>query len=115
MKAQEYVTGARVAGCSNFRIITRYVLPNVLPSIIVLSTMRVASAILAAASLNFLGLGAQPPTPEWGAILNSARLHLRRAWWLFMFPGLAIMITVLSMNLLGDGIRDALDPKLRNR
>jgi peptide/nickel transport system permease protein len=113
VRSQDYILAAQVVGCGSRRIITRYIVPNILPSIIVLATLRVATAILAAAGLSFLGLGAQPPSPEWGAILNTARTYLRRAWWFFTFPGLAIMITVLSMNLFGDGVRDALDPRLR--
>lgn len=113
VREQDYVLSARVIGCTDARIIFRYVVPNVLPAVIVLTTLRVATAILTAAGLSFLGLGAQPPTPEWGAILSSARDYLRRAWWFMTFPGLAIMITVLSINMFGDGLRDALDPKLR--
>lgn len=113
VKEEDYVLGARVVGCSDARIIFRYIVPNVLPTVIVLTTLRVATAILTAAGLSFLGLGAQPPTPEWGAILSAARVYLRQAWWFTTFPGLAIMITVLSINLFGDGLRDALDPKLR--
>jgi peptide/nickel transport system permease protein len=113
VREEDYVLGARVVGCSDARIIFRYIVPNVLPTVIVLTTLRVATAILTAAGLSFLGLGAQPPTPEWGAILSAARVYLRQAWWFTTFPGLAIMITVLSINLFGDGLRDALDPKLR--
>jgi peptide/nickel transport system permease protein len=113
VREEDYVLGARVVGCSDARIIFRYIVPNVLPTVIVLTTLRVATAILTAAGLSFLGLGAQPPTPEWGAILSAARIYLRQAWWFTTFPGLAIMITVLSINLFGDGLRDALDPKLR--
>lgn len=113
VKEEDYVLGARVVGCSDVHIIFRYIVPNVLPTVVVLTTLRVATAILTAASLSFLGLGAQPPTPEWGAILSAARIYLRQAWWFTTFPGLAIMITVLSINLFGDGLRDALDPKLR--
>jgi len=113
VKEEDYVLGARVVGCSDTRIIFRYIVPNVLPTVIVLTTLRVATAILTAAGLSFLGLGAQPPTPEWGAILSAARVYLRQAWWYTTFPGLAIMITVLSINMFGDGLRDALDPKLR--
>ena len=90
----------------------RYILPNVLPSVIVLATLGLAWAILAASGLSFLGLGAQPPTPEWGAMLSFGRAYLRQAWWITTFPGLAIMVTVLGMNMLGDGLRDALDPKV---
>ncbi|MBC7232720.1 MAG: ABC transporter permease [Chloroflexi bacterium] len=109
----DYVTGARAVGCNNNRIMLRYILPNALPPLIVLMTVGVAGAILTASGLSFLGLGAQPPTPEWGAMLNAGRTYLRQAWWVAVFPGLAITITVLSINMLGDGLRDALDPKLR--
>lgn len=112
IRAMDYVTGARAIGCTPGRIIWRYILPNVLPSVIVLATLGLASAILAASGLSFLGLGAQPPTPEWGAMLSFGRAYLRQAWWITTFPGLAIMVTVLGMNMLGDGLRDALDPKV---
>ncbi len=108
-----YVEAARALGCSDIRIMFKHVLPNVLAPAIVLSTIQVATAILAASSLGFLGLGAQPPIPEWGALLSQARAFMRTAWWLTAFPGMAIMIAVLSMNLVGDGLRDALDPRLR--
>lgn len=113
LKEEEYVLAARALGSSRGRILLRHIVPNVVPSMIVMATLRIATAILTSAGLSFLGLGAQPPTPEWGAILNTSRTYLRRGWWFFTFPGLAIMITVVSMNLLGDGVRDALDPKLR--
>ncbi|MBV7331196.1 ABC transporter permease [Chloroflexi bacterium TSY] len=113
LREMEYVLGARAIGCRGFQIMRRHILPNVLPAIIVLSTLGVASAILTAAALSFIGLGAQPPTPEWGAMLTMGRQFIRQAWWVTTFPGLAIMITVLGINLLGDGLRDALDPRLR--
>ena len=113
LREMEYVLSARAVGCRGFQIIGRHIFPNVLPSIIVLSTLGVASAILTAAALSFIGLGAQPPTPEWGAMLTMGRQFIRQAWWVTTFPGLAIMITVLGINLLGDGLRDALDPRLR--
>lgn len=113
VKALEYVDAMRALGASDVRIVLRHILPNVSAPIIVLSTLGVATAILSAAGLSFVGLGAQPPAPEWGAMLSQARPYLRNEWWLAMFPGLAIMITVLSINLLGDGLRDALDPRLR--
>lgn len=109
----DYVTGARAVGCGGGRIMRRYILPNVLPPLMVLMTLGVGGAILTASGLSFLGLGAQPPAPEWGAMLNSGRTYLRQAWWFAGFPGLAITVTVLSINMLGDGLRDALDPKLR--
>jgi len=113
VREMDYIVGARAIGCRSLRIIVRHILPNVLPSVIVLSTLGVAGAILTAAALSFIGLGAQPPTPEWGAMLTVGRQFLRKAWWLTTFPGLTIMITVLGINLLGDGLRDALDPRLR--
>jgi ABC-type dipeptide/oligopeptide/nickel transport system permease subunit len=106
-----YVDAARVIGAGPLRIMLRHVLPNVLPPVIVAATLGVATAILATSSLSFLGLGAQPPTPEWGAMLAEGRGFLRDAWWLPTFPGLAIMLAVLSVNLIGDGLRDALDPR----
>lgn len=108
-----YVEAARALGCSENRVMFRHVLPNVVSPAIVLSSIEVATATLAASSLGFLGLGAQPPIPEWGALLSQARASMRTAWWLTAFPGMAIMLTVLSMNLIGDGLRDALDPRLR--
>lgn len=113
VRARDYVLSARVTGCGNARIMSHYILPNVLPSVLVLATLGVAGAILTASGLSFLGLGAQPPTPEWGAMLTAGRTYLRQAWWFATFPGLAIMLTVLCINLLGDGLRDALDPRLR--
>jgi peptide/nickel transport system permease protein len=113
IRARDYVTAARAVGCSDTRIMWHYVLPNAIPPVIVLATLGVAGAILTAASLSFIGVGAQPPTPEWGAILTLARQYLQRAWWFTLFPGLAIMVTVLAINMLGDALRDALDPRLR--
>jgi peptide/nickel transport system permease protein len=112
-KEQTYVEAARAIGCSNIRIMVRHILPNTIAPIIVLGTLGIAGAIVAAAALSYLGLGAQPPTPEWGALLSEGRNYLRQAWWITTFPGLAIMLAVLSINLLGDGLRDALDPRLR--
>ena len=112
-KENAYVDAARVIGARDGRIIVRHILPNVLAPVIVLCTLGLAGAILIGASLSFLGLGAQPPTPEWGAILNEGRGLLRLAPWVATFPGIAIMITVLAMNLLGDGLRDALDPRMK--
>lgn len=108
-----YVEAARVMGAKDRRIILRHIMPNILAPVIVLCTLGIAGAILVGASLSFLGLGAQPPTPEWGAILNDGRSILRLAPWVATFPGIAIMITVLAMNLLGDGLRDALDPRMK--
>jgi peptide/nickel transport system permease protein len=90
-----------------------HILPNTMSPIIVLSSLSIAAAILSASGLSFIGLGAQPPTPEWGAMLNQGRTFLREAWWMTTFPGLAIMLTVMSINMIGDGLRDALDPRLR--
>ncbi len=113
LRTQEFVEAARAMGASVGRIIFKHILPNTLAVVIVQSTLQVASAILTAAALGFLGLGAQPPTAEWGAMLSGARQYLRLAPHAVTFPGLAIMMTVLGFNLLGDGIRDALDPKMR--
>ncbi|RIK35779.1 MAG: ABC transporter permease, partial [Chloroflexi bacterium] len=104
---------ARVVGCSDPLIMRRHVLPNVVAPIIVVATLGIAAAILWAAALSFLGLGSQPPTPEWGRMLAEGRNYLREQWWIATFPGMAIMITVLAMNLLGDGLRDTLDPRQR--
>lgn len=112
-KEKDYVLAARLIGCGHARIITRHVLPNAMAPLIVLATLNIGWAMLSAASLGFLGLGAQPPTPEWGNMANTGRLYIQSAPWLIAFPGLAIMITVLATNLLGDGLRDALDPRLR--
>ncbi|HKX17252.1 MAG TPA: ABC transporter permease [bacterium] len=112
-KAFPYVEAARAVGVPSRVILVRHVLPNVAAPIIVLSTLNMAAAILTAAALSFLGLGAQPPQPEWGALLNAGRNWLQRAWWLTTFPGLAIMVTVLAINTLGDGLRDVLDPRLK--
>jgi peptide/nickel transport system permease protein len=113
-KPLTYVEAARAIGCRNDRIILFHILPNVVAPIIVLGTLGVAGAILAAAALSFLGLGAQPPQPEWGALLSEGRNFLLNAWWIATFPGLAIMVTVLAINLLGDAMRDLLDPQLRS-
>jgi peptide/nickel transport system permease protein len=108
-----YVDAARVVGASDLSILLRHILPNVVAPIIVVGTLGVGAAILVAAALSFLGLGSQPPTPEWGRMLSEGRQYLREQWWIATFPGLAIMITVLALNLLGDGLRDALDPRLK--
>lgn len=113
IKNEEYIEAARATGASDFRIIFRYVLPNSLAPIIVQATLCIAGSILAIAGLSFIGLGIQPPTPEWGSMLSSGRQYIRYAWWVCTFPGLAIMISILSLNLFGDGLRDALDPKLK--
>lgn len=113
IKENEFIQAAKALGASDLRIIVRHLLPNCLGPLIVQSTLSMASAILSAAGLSFLGLGAQPPTPEWGAMLSDARSALQIAPWVVTFPGLAIMLNVLGFNLLGDGLRDALDPKLK--
>lgn len=112
LKEKEFIDAARVAGAHHFRIILRHALPNSLSPLIVQATLGVATAILDAAALSFLGLGAQPPTPEWGAMLSQGRAFLRLAPWVTFFPGLAIMLLVMGLNLFGDGLRDALDPRL---
>lgn len=109
----EFVEAARAIGANNFRIITQHVIPNSLAPIIVETTLSVASIILTIAGLSFLGLGVSAPQPEWGAMLASARNYIRDHSYMTLFPGLAIMITILSLNLLGDGLRDALDPRLK--
>lgn len=109
----DYVQAATALGASRLRVIFRYVLPNILAPLTVLATVGVATSILSAAGLSYLGLGAQPPTPEWGAMLSEARSYLRSAWWIATFPGLAIMVVVLAFNLFGDGLRDLFDPRLR--
>ena len=109
----EYVTAARAAGAGNLRIILRHIAPNILGPIIVIASLDVGWIILGIAGLNFLGLGAQPPTPEWGAMLNDARPHLQTVPRLLLLPGAAIFVAVLGFNLLGDGLRDLLDPRIR--
>jgi peptide/nickel transport system permease protein len=111
----DYVLAARTIGCQHARIVVRHILPNVIAPVVVYGTLAIAGAILAGASLNYLGMGAKPPTPEWGLMLAESRDQIRRAWWLATFPGVAIMLTVISINLLGDGLRDAFDPWLKGR
>jgi dipeptide transport system permease protein len=112
-KTRDYVVSARVAGAGPMRLMLKTILPNCLAPLIVQATLSFSTAILDAAALGFLGMGAQPPTPEWGTMLAEAREFILRAWWVVTFPGLAILITVLAINLIGDGLRDALDPKLK--
>ncbi len=112
-KEKEYVEAARLLGVPTPRLLLLHILPNVLAPVLVLATLSVAGAILAAAGLSFIGLGAQLPTPEWGAMLSQGRNYLAVQWWVAAFPGGAIALTVLGVNLLGDGIRDVLDPRLR--
>jgi len=111
----EYVTAARVSGARDASIMFRHILPNVLPPIIVLATLGIAGAIILGSTLSFLGLGIKPPVAEWGNMLSDGRSMMRNFWWVSFFPGLAIMLTVLAINLLGDGLRDALDPRMRRR
>jgi dipeptide transport system permease protein len=111
--AKDYVTAARASGAGTLRLMLKEVLPNCMAPLIVQASLGVSTAILDAAALGFLGLGAQPPSPEWGTMLADAREFVLRAWWVVTFPGLMILITVLAFNLLGDGLRDALDPKLK--
>ena len=111
VKAEDYVEGARAIGLPDFWILLRYILPNVIPPILVQATLTIASAIIAEASLSFLGLGQQPPNPSWGSMLNTAKNFMEQAPWMSFFPGSAIFLIVLGFNLLGDGLRDALDPR----
>jgi peptide/nickel transport system permease protein len=114
LRELEYVTAGRALGGRAARVLLRHIFPNALPPLIVQTTLGIAFAILEAAALGFLGLGAQPPTPEWGAMLaDSYKYFTSGAWWAFFFPGAAIMLSVLGFNLLGDGLRDALDPRMR--
>jgi len=110
---KQYFEAARSLGASHLRLMARHILPNVLPPVLVVTTLGFSTAVLSAAALSFLGLGAQPPTPEWGLELALGRDFIRTAWWIMLFPGLAIAVTVLGFNLLGDGLREALDPRQR--
>jgi dipeptide transport system permease protein len=112
-RTKDYVTAAQVAGASTARVMFKTVLPNCLGPIIVQAALSFSTAVLDAAALGFLGMGAQPPTPEWGTMLAESREFILRAWWVVTLPGLCILITVLAINLMGDGLRDALDPKLK--
>lgn len=111
----DYVLAAEALGVNSWPIMWKHILPNIAAPLIVYATLSVASAILTAAGLSFLGLGAKPPTPEWGIMLSDGRDTLNRAWWVSLFPGLAILVTTLSINFVGDGLRTALDPRLRGR
>jgi len=113
VKTEDYVEAARAVGNSGWRIAFRHILPNIMPALLVQATLTIAAAIIAEASLSFLGLGQQPPAPSWGSMLNTAQRFLTNAPWMAIWPGLAIFLAVLSFNLLGDGLRDALDPKER--
>ncbi len=110
---KDYVTAAKVSGVGQLRLMFMTILPNCLPPLIVQAALSFSSAILDAAALGFLGMGAQPPTPEWGTMLAGAKDYILRAWWIVTLPGIAIVVTVLAINLMGDGLRDALDPKLK--
>jgi peptide/nickel transport system permease protein len=113
IREMDYITAARCIGCSPARIIFRHILPNAVSPVLVSATLGVAGAILTESALSFLGIGVQPPTPSWGNILTSGKDYIEFAWWLSLFPGLAILVTVLAYNLLGEGIRDALDPRVK--
>ena len=113
LKEREFVLAARTLGLTDRRIIFRHILPNALAPVIVSATLGVAGAILLEAGLSFLGFGVQPPSPSWGNILTEGRTYIFDSWWLTVFPGLAILVTVLAFNLVGEGLRDALDPRLR--
>lgn len=113
VRSMDFVEAARAVGAGDGRILLRHVLPNMISPVVVLATAGVGIAILIAAGLSYLGLGAQPPTPEWGAMLSESRAYLRNAWWMATFPGLAITLVVVSLNLCGDWLRDLLDPRLR--
>jgi peptide/nickel transport system permease protein len=111
LREKEYVEAARASGASHARLIFRHILPNTMSPLMVIATLGIAGAILTASGLSFIGLGAQPPSPEWGAMLASGREYLRHQWWIATFPGIFIALTVLGFNLFGDGLRDALDPR----
>ena len=115
LKERDFVAAARAQGAGNARIIFRHILPNTLAPVLVAATLGVAGAILTESALSFLGIGVQPPTPSWGNILTAGKDNIEFAWWLSVYPGLAILLTVLGYNLLGEGIRDAADPRLRGR
>ncbi|WP_297992157.1 nickel transporter permease [Anoxybacillus sp.] len=114
IKQEEYITAAKAIGMSDARILFHHILPNSMAPIIVQGTLAIATAIIEAAALGFLGLGAQPPNPEWGKMLADSKAYLTQAPWTMIFPGLAIMLTVLGFNLMGDGLRDALDPRMKS-
>nr|WP_164876145.1 ABC transporter permease [Falsirhodobacter deserti] len=114
-RAEDYVSAARLQGASDFRIIMKSIVPMCLPSVLIRLTLNMATVILTAAGLGFLGLGAQPPLPEWGAMIATGRRYMIDSWWLVTFPGIAILCVSLAFNLVGDGLRDALDPKQMNR
>jgi peptide/nickel transport system permease protein len=111
LKTEEYIESARALGCSALRVAVRHILPNLVPPLLIQSSITVAAAIIAEASLSFLGLGQQPPAPSWGSMLNAAQRYLSQAPWMALYPGLMIFAVVMALNVLGDGLRDALDPK----
>jgi len=113
IREEDFVEAARAVGASNLRIVVVHILPMALSPVIIQATLSMGGIILTAAGLGFLGFGAQPPTPEWGVMVSEGRTFMPHGWWVSTFPGLAIMITVLGFNLLGDGIRDILDPRMR--
>ncbi|HEY4744753.1 MAG TPA: ABC transporter permease, partial [Desulfuromonadaceae bacterium] len=115
IREMDYILAARCIGCSDPRLIFRHILPNAVSPALVAATLGIAGAILTESALSFLGIGVQPPTPSWGNILTSGKDYIEFAWWLSLFPGLAILVTVLAYNLLGEGVRDALDPRVRRR
>jgi peptide/nickel transport system permease protein len=115
LREKEFIEAARCLGVNHSRMLIRHILPNTIAPIIVMATLAIGWAIVETAGLSFLGLGAQPPTPEWGAMLSSGRTYMLSAWWIATFPGLAILFTVVGFNILGDGLRDVLDPYLRGR
>ncbi|MBI4280212.1 MAG: ABC transporter permease [Armatimonadetes bacterium] len=113
LKVADFVTAARALGARDLAIIVRHILPNVVPVIVISATLRVGIAILAEAGLSYLGLGVQPPTPSWGNIVADGRVYLRTAWWVSLFPGAFVLLSVMAVNLVGDGLRDAFDPRMR--
>ena len=113
LREREFVLSAKISGLSHWRVITRHIIPNAMGPVLVAATLGVGSAVLVESALSFLGIGVQPPTPSWGSILASGKDTIQIAWWLSFFPGCAILITVLGCNLLGEGLRDILDPRLR--
>ena len=113
VKGQEYVEAARALGASNFVVITKYIIPNIMSPIIVQVALDIAGAIMTISSLSYLGLGVSPPAPEWGSILSSGQTYIRDVWHITVFPGLMIIITIIALNMIGDGLRDALDPKMK--
>lgn len=113
LRQREFITSARVVGCSNHRIVLRYLLPNVAPTIFVLATMQIGGVILVEAGLSFIGAGIPAPTPDWGGMVSGGRDYIGTAWWISLWPGLAIVLVVLAVNTLGDWLREVLDPRLR--